>query len=352
VARLKLEQVGMVANFLAGRDAAQQLNDTIKEGVDRQKADAPNLASTQQRLRDLTEQRADAEARLQIELAEASNDLANGDARRERALREYLETLRLVKEELQTLDKQSPAVQQALRQLSVEQARTAAEYDRMLRDQARNAGKLKEAEALVNDERYTGTRDMFVNMGEAAKAFGKEGFRIYQGFAIAAATMDTFRAAIAAYNSVVGIPYVGPILAPIAAAAAVAYGAAQIAQISAASPGFAAGGYTGQGGKYEPAGVVHRGEFVIPSETVARLGPDYFYHRYMAGRARVPSYEGGRAPQFARGGYAAGAPQSREGLAVAFGVINTRQDQRRFAQREGMKILVDQLNKRGNRIVT
>jgi hypothetical protein len=36
--------------------------------------------------------------------------------------------------------------------------------------------------------------------------------------------------------------------------------------------GFAGGGYTGDGGKYEPAGVVHRGEYVFSKETVQRLG--------------------------------------------------------------------------------
>ncbi|MGC0271729.1 tape measure protein [Pseudactinotalea sp. Z1739] len=34
------------------------------------------------------------------------------------------------------------------------------------------------------------------------------------------------------------------------------------------NPGFAHGGYTGQGGKYEPAGIVHRGEYVMPKEHV------------------------------------------------------------------------------------
>lgn len=34
--------------------------------------------------------------------------------------------------------------------------------------------------------------------------------------------------------------------------------------------GFAVGGYTGDGGKYEPAGIVHRGEVVIPQEYVKR----------------------------------------------------------------------------------
>ena len=36
--------------------------------------------------------------------------------------------------------------------------------------------------------------------------------------------------------------------------------------------GFAEGGYTGDGGKYETAGIVHKGEFVIDKETTAALG--------------------------------------------------------------------------------
>ena len=35
---------------------------------------------------------------------------------------------------------------------------------------------------------------------------------------------------------------------------------------------FADGGYTGQGGKYEPAGVVHKGEFVLNANATRRLG--------------------------------------------------------------------------------
>ncbi|WP_139837838.1 hypothetical protein [Roseovarius litorisediminis] len=36
--------------------------------------------------------------------------------------------------------------------------------------------------------------------------------------------------------------------------------------------GFAAGGFTGQGGKFEPAGVVHKGEFVVSKEATQRIG--------------------------------------------------------------------------------
>lgn len=35
---------------------------------------------------------------------------------------------------------------------------------------------------------------------------------------------------------------------------------------------YSGGGYTGGGGKYEPAGVVHRGEYVLPAEVVKRVG--------------------------------------------------------------------------------
>ncbi|QKS15682.1 D-alanyl-D-alanine carboxypeptidase family protein [Curtobacterium sp. Csp2] len=36
--------------------------------------------------------------------------------------------------------------------------------------------------------------------------------------------------------------------------------------------GFATGGYTGDGGKYEPAGIVHAGEYVFTKEQTARIG--------------------------------------------------------------------------------
>ena len=50
------------------------------------------------------------------------------------------------------------------------------------------------------------------------------------------------------------------------------------------SKGFANGGYTGNGGKYEPKGVVHGGEFVFTKEATSRLGPENLY-RLMRGYA-------------------------------------------------------------------
>ena len=42
--------------------------------------------------------------------------------------------------------------------------------------------------------------------------------------------------------------------------------------------GYASGGYTGDGGKYTPAGVVHRGEYVITKEATSRLGIGFLNH--------------------------------------------------------------------------
>jgi hypothetical protein len=51
-------------------------------------------------------------------------------------------------------------------------------------------------------------------------------------------------------------------------------------------PGFAEGGYTGPGGKYEPAGIVHRGEFVFDQATTSRnRGLFEAIHKGMAGYA-------------------------------------------------------------------
>lgn len=40
--------------------------------------------------------------------------------------------------------------------------------------------------------------------------------------------------------------------------------------------GFAEGGYTGDGGKYQPAGIVHAGEYVMPAHVVRQYGRGFF----------------------------------------------------------------------------
>ena len=52
-------------------------------------------------------------------------------------------------------------------------------------------------------------------------------------------------------------------------------GLAAVAAAMAFARGFAEGGYTGDGAKYDVAGVVHRGEYVVPAHAVSKLGVGY-----------------------------------------------------------------------------
>lgn len=85
--------------------------------------------------------------------------------------------------------------------------------------------------------------------------------------------------------------------------------------------GFAAGGYTGGGGKYTPAGVVHRGEYVMPQETVATYGLDAM-RAIHAGMARFsimgPPRVAPRAPRFsfADGGLVGGGKGGEYSMAL------------------------------------
>ena len=88
------------------------------------------------------------------------------------------------------------------------------------------------------------------------------------------AVAQTAQNAISAYGSAAAIPLVGYILAPVAAAMAVAAGAIQIAAIkkqqqASESQGYAKGGFTPKGAKFQEVGVVHAGEWVASQEMLS-----------------------------------------------------------------------------------
>jgi hypothetical protein len=58
--------------------------------------------------------------------------------------------------------------------------------------------------------------------------------------------------------------------------AAAIVGLAAFAAAMAAMGAFAEGGFTGAGSRMEPAGLVHRGEFVVPADRVAEFGVGFF----------------------------------------------------------------------------
>jgi hypothetical protein len=89
---------------------------------------------------------------------------------------------------------------------------------------------------------------------------------------IAQALASTAMSAINAYSSAAQVPLIGYILAPIAAAAAVAAGMLQIATIKkqhqTEEMGYYSGGFTGGKRYQKEAGVVHEGEFVANHQAV------------------------------------------------------------------------------------
>jgi hypothetical protein len=65
-----------------------------------------------------------------------------------------------------------------------------------------------------------------------------------------------------------------------------AFGAPKLSEFH--PKGFSSGGYTGQGGKYTPAGIVHAGEYVMPKEATSRIGVGAL--EYMRKHGSLPGY--------------------------------------------------------------
>ena len=105
-------------------------------------------------------------------------------------------------------------------------------------------------------------------LGESSSAY-RALYAVQQSFALAQAGINVWKSASDAYANEPGTVWqkIG------AAAKAMLDQGTFVAMIQAATPkGFANGGYTGHGGKYEPAGVVHKGEGVLTQEEVKALG--------------------------------------------------------------------------------
>lgn len=140
----------------------------------------------------------------------------------------------------------------------LETAKVEKKYDREIELAEGNSYKVKKAEKEK----------------EAAKAKIKnDANKKMFAMQVIQAVAQTATNALNAYGSAAAIPVVGYILAPIAAAMAVAAGALQIATIkkqqqASEAQGYAEGGFTKPGRKDEPAGVVHAGEWVASQKLV------------------------------------------------------------------------------------
>lgn len=128
--------------------------------------------------------------------------------------------------------------------------------------------------------------------GEQSKSY-KAMFAMQKAMAIASATINTYLAISQAWADP-SLPFYAKIAASVVAGAS---GIAQVIAISQQEPsGFADGGFTGHGGKYQVGGVVHKGEVVWSQDDIRRWG----------GVSIVESMRKGSPNGFADGGVVTG----------------------------------------------
>ncbi|EPG6260087.1 TPA: phage tail length tape measure family protein [Klebsiella aerogenes] len=110
------------------------------------------------------------------------------------------------------------------------------------------------------------TDSMGVMFGEQSAMY-KAAFVTQKAFAIAQAALQL---PMAMGQALAGLPFPANIAAMASVVGLMASITSSIS--SAAAVGFASGGYTGSGGKYQPAGIVHKGEYVFDQESTNRIG--------------------------------------------------------------------------------
>lgn len=144
-----------------------------------------------------------------------------------------------------------------------DRAASQAETERIT---ALHQQRMAQIEGSKQQAMLTMAGSFFGQLATLQNSKNKQMARVGKAAAIAQTVIATYQSATQAYAAMSKVPYIGPALGIAAAAAAVAAGLANVQQIRSQPEGYATGGYTGDGGKYEPAGVVHRGEFVVRKE--------------------------------------------------------------------------------------
>ncbi|EKQ8001598.1 phage tail length tape measure family protein [Raoultella ornithinolytica] len=110
------------------------------------------------------------------------------------------------------------------------------------------------------------TDSMGIMFGEQSAMY-KAAFVTQKAFAIAQAALQL---PMAMGQALAGLPFPANLAAIAQVVALMSTITSSIT--SAAAVGFSSGGYTGPGGKYQPAGVVHKGEYVFDQASTNRIG--------------------------------------------------------------------------------
>ena len=145
--------------------------------------------------------------------------------------------------------------------------------DRKVEINAENNKKLESIQEAYKLGSIAVFADLTSNAADMMKQMAGEGSTAYKVLFLASKAAAIAQAMVSTELAATKALELGPIMGIPAASLIRGLGYASVGMIAAtAVTGFSDGGYTGNGGKYEPMGVVHGGEFVLRKEVVEQPG--------------------------------------------------------------------------------
>jgi hypothetical protein len=264
----------------ATKDAAKATKDAAKDAKELNKSYEEELKIRQEIAQRVVAQENEQLLLTEQLLNEAEDARLKGFQREENAIRDKYFTFITVAEEgsakqLALIDAQNAEIEAKRKKFDekeAEDAKTKAEKI-IAANQA-----IADAQFEVDRLRVESAQAVFSALGQLAEEGSQTAkffFALEKATAIAGVFVNLGQelAQIAANPTWTALPDGGTTIKAAASAAAKIRAGVNVALIAKqVVKGFAEGGYTGSGGKYEPAGIVHRGEYVLPQEVVRALG--------------------------------------------------------------------------------
>lgn len=166
--------------------------------------------------------------------------------------------------------------------------------EKFLKDQeARDKKEAESAKELADRKSFLKEQELMqaANLAGALSALLGEQTELGKAAALTQIGLNTAEGISAATKAGAGIPWPGNLAAILSGITAVLAGITQAKSVI----GFAEGGWTGPGGKYQPVGVVHADEYVVPKHI----------NNYAPAQPHIAALESYRTKGYADGGFVA-----------------------------------------------
>lgn len=279
------------------------------------------------------------------------NDISSAEAYN-RALIDQQANLQKILELMLAINKAQPGT---FDEKAVQQQKSAIAAN--AQEQVKIQQQISQSKLTIVEDEMRGTSSLLATGAEAAKKYGKAGFIAYKALAEAQAVVATALAVVKALSEV---PYPANI---VVAAAAAAAGALQIATIAAAQPKAQGGLISGPGsGKSDSIPILASNrEFMVRNDVVEQPGALAFLHAFNERGMDSLNLVGGRqsvtASQSTTANLGNGRPGTDSSVAagnmkISVGFIDSRNAFRQFMRGEGIKMVIDEFQERGNTIHT